>query len=502
MKQWHQLLVVGALWAVWAAAALGKPSIASDDISYDEEKFAKELRVLQGYRLDIGMFRIVKLSEKSQQELEFSITFSKTLCEHLQFFMRKNEMLVMLPPEGNFFDAVIFKFTQRGSVESLNVLLSNLVVERKVAQAIKPSHYPNIEIQYSITRIGDDSPSDLFLQTIILPEKPSVEVVPKISTIYLNPGKPFSSALLEIREPPAVWLNQSIVFKPNSPSSNFYSLKIADGTVFVEGKSPQRLGQTVNDRASIKLDFTLKDGMSGQESELYTFYLEIDPEKLQANEQFKLIFLTAVICTFVIVLFICLYLILRREKTQQKEEVKQVIQAEVPENILTKSILEWNKEVTSTRDHTTKDRDSVFYNPYDKYSLKKRDGARLMKTKQQYSSLKTVENEKPQDQSHSNQGIITNSNSNKENDRNDRANPLAEKKKLDELFAEQEARNISQLEFSKVEDFHTNVDRRPKDFEFGDLSKIVQDGGAHDETAHKKDKDQDLQLEDIILKEI
>ena len=163
------------------------------------------------------------------------------------------------------------------------------------------------------------------------------------------------------------------------------------------------------------------------------------------------------------------------------------------------SFFEWNKEVTSTRDHTTKDLDSVFYNPYDKYSLKKRDGNRLMKSKQQYSSLKTAENEKPQDHSHSNQGIIGTSNSAKELERD---NPLAEKKKADELLADQEARNISQLEFSKVEDFHTNVDRRSKDFEFGDLSKIAQDAGAHDETAQKKDKDQDLQLEDIILKEI
>ena len=482
-----------------------RPSMVSDEINYDEQGFEKDVRIMKGYRIGLSLFKIVKLNDASNTKFELLITCPVALLNSVDFYDNRKGMMKKIVFINDIQRPQFTNFVYKASVEDINSYLSEFFVERSKDKQADGSEERSFEVIYNIRPSINTGQSlyDGFSQTVRLTSKLMVDIIPQITTLYLNPGKMFTFELLQIRENEAVWSNQSITRRTGSNAIfNFFGLRVSDnGKVIIEGKSPQRLGQSSKDRAAVRVEFSLKDSVTGLDSDLYSFFLEIDPEKLQQNEQFKLIFLTALICTFVIVLFFCLYLVLKREKTQQKEEVKQVMQAEIPENILTKSILEWNKEVTSTRDHTTKDRDSVFYNPYDKYSLKKKDGNRIAKGKAQYANLKTNgdDSNKGQDHSQSTHGMM----SNKEED------PLKQKierKKSEEnVNAEielREGRNVSQLEFSKVEEFNTNLDKKHKDFEFGDLSKILNEGGGTGGEETNAKKDQDINLDDIFLKDI
>ena len=525
-----------------------------------------EVRAALGYEAVLSPLSISFRPEGPTTEDSFnlSVIVEQEVNQYGQFWCAGStpSYSIKFDPVNN---ATTQQMTSSGQTQELQKLLGCLVFKR----VVQTKEDVSFQVKYEIRSFNSTRTAvDITKQSLVFSPRLSFTTIPKVNTMYVDPEQRFIYDLVKINESVMVQDGQEPLLDDSSSTLSFYSISVKDGIAMLEGIAPAQFGTQQSPQPMARISFSLHDHMTNYNSETFTFFLQIDPKKVQAVEKLKLVLVTAVISTFIVVLFVCAYLMLKREKKQQKEQVKQVIQEELPpDNILTKSILEWNKggEVGTTRDQTGKD--SVHFNPYDKYSLK-----RAARSKNNYASLKVADGDKDQShESHYSRGIKSSTGSevpsgSMENlsgmaltgaDNHLRLNTLdktkdgvfVEKKKSaqsqpfnfssaklhssnepqapgsDELlskmikekpslqdrsektnipFSERDFKNISQLEFSKVEDFNSNLDKKPKEMEFGDLSKILDnktmlEDGAEDQ---KRPDKENLMLEDIILKDI
>lgn len=516
-------------------------STVSPYLQITTEGFQKQVRAAQSYEIPIQSFSLKYKPEGPSSDNVFAMAMflDKAILEYGSINCIPDSTTSFRFEEST---SGLLKTTFEGSAEYLDFILKCLYFHRDRYVGEEKA----FEVVYKISSIAlGGSSTDILRTEVLFAPKISYEVLPKVNTMYVDPEKTFSIPLVRINESRIVQSGQEPRLDSTSSSQSFYSIVVKEDTVFVEGMAPAQFGTLEDPQPVARISFYLQDDKTGNVSESFTCFLQIDPKKVQAAEKLKLIFLTSVISTFIVVMFICVFLMLRREKKQQKEQVKQVIQEEVPQdNILTKSILEWNKgEVGTTRDQTGKD--SVYFNPYEKDSLKKGGKG----PKGAYSSLKVADGEKDHslhDGSHSSRIIKHSDNgpsisrriptgssgSNLRLNSETPSSPLSHKELPPEkllkpaqpsvtqnfvavhkgigsapiTFTEREFKNLSQLEFSKIEDFNSNIDKKPKEMElFGDMSKIADNKTLILDDlkgAESADKNEQLHLEDIILKDL
>ena len=235
------------------------------------------------------------------------------------------------------------------------------------------------------------------------------------------------------------------------------------------------------------LSFNLVDRISNQKSPVFSFIIELNPvmmKKLSDSNDVGMIY-AALFLVFGVsmIIFVVCYVKLNSNKQTATLQQQQPHEELPAENVLTKSIIDWTKNNTSTRDQTDKgnvlNHSNSSLNSSERYALKK--------------------NKKPTQPKYNQANIST--------EEKQELPPQLKKTELvpRSLVAKPEPQtsdqhNMSQFEFSKIEDLDKTNARN--DIEFGEISKIAAGGFSILHPDDHQANNPDLRLEDIILKDI
>lgn len=494
MSQSQEILRAGlrSLFAlsILQVAVCQLSSRISSNLSYNMTEFSKETLVTYGHDIPLNLFKIETKQETSPKldniSLEISAPMEILLMGTFRLAENIDNSSKILPfEERRSGETTEAHFLFQGTVEQLNSVLRSLSFMRNVTVDATV----DFQVYYSIFDSNDSSKKDTITQRLVCLKGLKIEVLETRTSLAVYQGRSFAYDLLAVMDNKEVLSALSIRMHPSSALAGFFTVNMSKGLVWVEGLAESSSGDPKLDQGNpYRLSFAVRDSVTGVDSESFTFYLQVESRGLDQSQKLKLVFLTGVLFALVIVLVCCAVAAFKRDKKQLKEEVKQVIQQEnAPENVLTKSILEWNKEATSTRDQSHKE--SLLYNPYEKFSLKKKHQEHRNRDKygQIVSSGSHVNTSRSAGQSNfSLKG---------------RKVELADRNPGPRLELEEDQRqgqitNGSRLEFSRED-----ISQFPaKDLEFGDdFSQIA--GARHEQDEEEGRHDIDPRLEDIILKE-
>lgn len=464
----------------------------SSQITYNTAGFNGQLSIPYNHEIKLNTFSIEvgKDDAQSPLELELLIITPKTLVEIGRFKAKLpgQSTSTIIEFDNEYLpNASQVYYLYRGSPSQIDQMLQSLTFFRH--QQVERDR--DFEVIYRIFKADDRALFDSFSQKLEAYTLIKLEQLEKNSTIAIFKGNRFTRDLLLVTDNKAIFGQLAIRVNPSSSEANFYTLNYSNGLVWIEGKLPDdSKDPALDSRDPYRVAFALRDKTAGIDSETFTYYLQVEREGLDQTQKIKLVLLSMVLFLLILVLFACIMAAVKKDKKTQKDQVKtQIQEGAFHENVLTKSIVEWNKEMTSTRDQSHKD--SVLFNPYEKYSLKKKVSNRS-RADQNYqhmgSSLNTMSAERS--------GKLLDSSKSRTTQQLEKITGL--KKEMFEY--DSEARNNSKLEFSKMDDFNHNMDARAKEIEFGeDLSKIEgSDQPGEDDQPQKREIEP--RLEDIILK--
>lgn len=495
-------------------------------LSYEVGNLSSEIRLPKRYRIKVASFALNENGPTPSQIFKLTMRVGSDLSRYGSFYSgcgdpELQQPLLMNPTSTQSSD---MEYVFSANSAQMNVFLDCLTYERKAS--VNPAQRSSIEYRFTI---DSSQEVDVISVTSILQDGLQIDVKPKGGSIVLPPNQVFSRILLDLSEPKEVLANLNIQLCKEC-TKDFYSLAIVGKQLVFQGHSPQSFAMGTEGRPGMALTFKIYDKLNESDGQTFSFWVELsNPQSMMSDEQLKLVLLAGIVLLLLAILGFGVWVWLKKERKKGQETVKkQINEPAVPENVLTKSILEWNKEATTTRDQTNKE--SVFYNPYEKYSLKKKNVDMRPQKKGPYSNL-----EKPEaspaatDQSstmqEANQGkqknyMIRNKSGPKGPSGDLDANPAGKVRMRDSAVSQQERllqeqkylttkseemnednpKNLSQLEFSREENLNPDTAKKMRDLEFGDLSKIVQDQAVIEE--EDLGKDPDLKLDEIILKEI
>jgi hypothetical protein len=473
------------------------PSALSEHISYDYKDFVSEQRVVYGYTSKIGAPSLVQSGALAGdvEPLTLELVVPAMLLDSGRL-LRNGNALVLTAAPGS--DSKSVKVV--GTVEEINQVLKALVFERS------SKTYEERKVTFIYKFTTNHGRSEQIRQVIHLPIQLQIEVVNRVSTFYINAKTDFALELLSIKEDFEIVSNQEIRVQSTSSSEPFYTFSLSGSMVILQGRTPEGFksyGQS--EQSTMNIIYSIRDKKTGDESRSFAVYIDLDASKSGGKDQLKLILMGSFILLFLIILIVCMYIIIRRENKLNQEQVQKAIQEEqVPqENILTRSILEWNKDFPSTSDQTSS-KESTLYNPYDKYALKKKESG---KRDRDYTNIKQSPTSGLNDTDRTSQ-------KGEEELKGESSRggfELGSAKKMRPNFSGKNGAgdrnkhapeiNLSQLEFSKIDDMHD--EKRLKDHNFGDFSKIGDHNTILEEYNGGKDPaDANLKLEDIILNDL
>ena len=475
--------LIGVLFLVCAKVTVTQSQEGSSDkLSIDSTQFQAEVRVQPGYNNTLPLFSLTLQPDKiDHTDFRFMmlVVVPSELLQKGEFYCTSGYFSSIRPLPFTTNEASTVQtssWSAQGSAASLTDALGSLKFSRE-ANSLDPSAF---QVEYLVTEVGSSATRISFIQTLLLPSKLQYKSLPDKQTVMLTPGRAFKWSLVRVEENIDVLTGTSVKSRLSQAANDYFSVKLRDDVVVVEGFAPQKMPANT-DALGMVAAFSLIDRGSGRESEEYQFYLQLDSTKVSEQEKLQLILLTAIICSAVLLLFGCVFLVLRREREQQQQQVQAVIQEAVPqENILTRSIMDWHKDDKSTRDQTgLKDKELVLFNPYEKYSLKRRDVSKGEATSGRvpYASLA----------------------------RQDEKGGLPKKRKTGGGKEQEAVEDASRLEMSKAEESDRNQDES-RELEFGNLSRIVQDKAPEQESLgedqnNMKVVSSNIKLEDIMLNE-
>ena len=490
----RRLCVVRALLCMLVlstAASCQQKSQISDHLTYNTASFVAHLSIPYNHDIELSLFEMqASVDSADRSGYRLAIIAPKELVTVGNFKARlanssSAEVLGFTAQEPP--NQAVVQYVHEGSPEALNKLLHSLTFFRN-KQLERDSDF---EVIYRLYRQSNSGLFDSFSQKLQAFRRIKLEQLEQNTSISIYKGERFTRDLLVVTDNKAIFGQLSVRLHPSSSKASFYTVNYTNGLVWVEGGlSDDGKDPELDSRDPYRVSFSVRDTVTGVDSESFTYYLQVEKEGLDQAQKVKLAVLSLLLFIMILVLFSCIVGAIKKDKKQQKEQVKKQMQeAAVQENVLTKSIVEWNKEMTSTRDQSHKD--SVLFNPYEKYSLKKKAGNRS-RADQNYqsmtSSLNTVSADRSNRQLNSTKSRAT-----------QQLERLTGLKK--EMFeADGQARNNSKLEFSKMDDMNQDNDAKMREIEFGDdLSKIEGEGQLADDEQPPK-RESEPQLEDIILK--
>jgi hypothetical protein len=375
MKILHSRVLISLAWLTTInlfKTSLGqKVSEVSVDLTYNMTDFSQEIIIPFGHEVSLDLFSLTRSAESTESlgDLGLEVRVPAGVTTKGNFRSRQldgNESLPLAFSPVVGVGPATGLFTTTGSTQHLNEVLRSLRFFRNttVEQNIL------LTVQYSIFRADNPSKKDTFTQQWNLLKGLKLSVLANRTTFTVYQGEPFSEDLLLVEDNKAIFGSLGIRVHP-SATATFCTVQFKDGLVWLAGQPPDSGADPRLDKGNpYRVAFAVRDSVTGVDSESFAFYLQVDSKGLDQMQKLKLVLLTGALLLLVLFLCVCAVLAVRRDKKQMKEEVKIAIQQEqAPENVLTKSILEWNKE-TSTRDQSHKD--SLLFNPYDKYSLKRK----------------------------------------------------------------------------------------------------------------------------------
>jgi hypothetical protein len=495
---WQERTGFFGVTIIWMASlVLGQmDSQVSASLSYNMSEFSIENSIPYGHEVPIGQFQIIEKPKTGNDtaSLVLEVGAPLELFQKGTFKLKSKDNNVSQSLQFNSKndgDPSRLYFIKRGAITDLNELLTSLRFIRNSSV----DRNTDFEVTFSIFLQTESTRKDSISQKLVCFKGLKMEVLMNKTNIVIYQGERFSEDLIMVLDNKAIMNDLSIRTHPSSALSSFFSVNFSDGLVWVEGNFNSTDEDPKLDKKNpYRISFAVRDTITGIDSETYTFYLQVESRGLDQTQKLKLIFLTAFLFTLVVILFFCAVVSVRREKKQMKEQVKKEIQQEIiPENILTKSILEWNKEVTSTRDQSHKE--SLLFNPYDKYSLKKK-----------HQDSKPRQESYDQIVSHGSKNNTSRSgtsNYSLKPRKGDKAEKNQGALRLEQEPSEKELKvlNGSKLEFSRAYEIEDKDRHSAKELEFGEeFSQITGERQETDEEENTK-KEADPRLEDIILKE-
>ncbi len=464
-----------------AKAVYSDASNVDNSIQYDTSGFERSVRAFEGYATNMKMVGVTGATTKSftvtittSQEVTQGGTFSAVVrgtTEILNHDFKKTtnnktemQLIFSLEELDKFFKSLTFLRRTRTDADLM------------------------FKIEYLIKAKDDPTKNDYWAQYLVFPVFAKISLKETSSIIMVNPNEIFSRQLLTVHEEAIIVNNQILSVLNSSTIGFYYKLLIKDSTLVIEGKAPARLPQSFDGRYMSSLSFNLVDRISSQKSPTYTFIIELNPammKKLSDNNDVGLVYAALfVIFGISMIVFVVCYVKLNSNK-QSASPPQQQPHEELPaENVLTKSIIDWTKNNTSTRDQTDKgnvlNHSNSSLNSSERFALKKNKKQTQPKYNQVNISTEEMQ-EAPQLQM--------------------KKTELAPRNQVEKPEPQTpDQHNMSQFEFSKIEDLDKT--HAKNDFEFGEISKIAAGGLSILQADDNQANNPDLRLEDIILKDI
>lgn len=360
-------IALAALSLCLPVLVIADSSRVSSDLSYQMADFSQDLRLPRGYRMNMRLFSLNFSGKSEDDDFVFTMRVPAELLRMGFFTFKRSQSELPLSAMDKNVSEAYSEFSITGNHNQINEVLATLSYER-ASRVENPMLY---KIEYILA--NKDYMYDQWTQTVTFPSSIGYEAIQNTSSTVLDPDVDFKFPLFKVTEDPIVQSDVVIRMHSASNSQSFFTLTIIQGIVFIQGRTPTSMHQTSAGRYTTTIVFEFYNARTGDQSGMLTYYLELNPSKVRDSEVIVFYIYGAVFAIFFLSVVGFVIYAIKRDHQLKKDSVRNAInQQEVPqENVLTRSILEWTKNGTSTRDQTEKGQVSSIMSTNDRYSLKK-----------------------------------------------------------------------------------------------------------------------------------
>ena len=344
--------------ALLACSITADQSRISDSLTYDTEHFDKSIRVIRGYPANMKLFKInIKAGAQINGKFTFTIKIPDGLAKLGEFkyiIDGKNMPISNLIRKRVGQDSTEYSLANTNH-DLINQLLDTLTYTRSNLKIESGQMY---QVEYLLE--NESGKYDQWIQAITLPAIISYEAIQTGTSTMLPAGKEFSIDLYRVTESQELINDLNVRMHSSFPGKEYLQIDIVDGIVKVHGITPTSMHQTSSGKYTITVVFDIVNSKTGDQTNTMTYYLELNPKTVHDSEVIAFYIYGSIFILFFLMVAGFVVCAIKRDHQLKKESVRQTVQQEaIPqENVLTQSILLWNKSNSSTADQTNKGQNS------------------------------------------------------------------------------------------------------------------------------------------------